>query len=342
MNALNHPVAPVATLRWLLKREYWEHRGGFLYAPLIAGLVSLAMTTLGIVLGLFALRRAASGGELRINDTDVNVNGLDLGLLTRSLDGADIAELGRAMDLTLLLSSAWPFIVLGFVVFFYCLGALYDDRRDRSILFWKSLPLSDTQTVLSKVLSAVLVAPLIAVLAAILTMLSFMAMLSVVALVHGGSPATLLWGPASPLRLGAGYLTWIPVHALWALPTAGWLLLCSAWARSKPFLWAVMLPVFAGAIVSTTNIMPLLGGSTAWFWRHVVGRLLLGVFPGSELAYGAGRAGFADGGADTLAPLLAPSHLAALLALPDVWIGAAVGLAFIVIAIRLRRRAGEL
>ncbi|WP_210235883.1 ABC-2 transporter permease, partial [Mesorhizobium sp. M1C.F.Ca.ET.212.01.1.1] len=85
--------------------------------------------------------------------------------------------------------------VLAFVVFFYCLGALYDDRRDRSILFWKSLPLSDTQTVLSKVISALIVAPLIAVIAGIITMLGFLLVISVVALMHGGSPMTLIWGP---------------------------------------------------------------------------------------------------------------------------------------------------
>ncbi len=265
MNAVNHPVSPLGTLRWLLKREYWENRGGFLYAPLIAGLISLVMSTVGIAFGLFALNRAARNGALHVDGESVNVNGLDLALLTRNIDGKDLADLGNGLDLTLVLSSAWPFLVLAFVVFFYCLGALYDDRRDRSILFWKSLPLSDTQTVLSKVISALVVAPLIAVIAGIITMFGFMLIISIVALMHGGSPMALIWGPASPLTLAAGHLSWIPVYALWALPTAGWLLLCSAWAKSKPFLWAVMLPLFAGVIVSTTKIMPLFGLTTGWF-----------------------------------------------------------------------------
>ena len=50
-------------------------------------------------------------------------------------------------------------IVLGVVVFFFCLGALFDDRKDRSVLFWKSLPISDQATVLSKVAMALVVAP---------------------------------------------------------------------------------------------------------------------------------------------------------------------------------------
>lgn len=106
-----------------------------------------------------------------------------------------------------MLSSLWPFVVLAFVVFFYCTGALYDDRRDRSILFWKSLPLSDTQTVLSKALSALLVAPIIAVIASVLTMFGFMAILSVIVMTHGGNPLTLIWGPASPLAFVANHLS---------------------------------------------------------------------------------------------------------------------------------------
>lgn len=146
MNAVNHPVSPAGTLRWLLKREYWENRGGFLYAPVIAGIVSLLMSGIGIGLGLFALHRAARDGGLHIDGESVNINGLDLAVLTRDISAKDMADLGNGLDLAMVLTSSWPLIVLAFVVFFYCLGALYDDRRDRSILFWKSLPLSDTQT----------------------------------------------------------------------------------------------------------------------------------------------------------------------------------------------------
>ncbi|AWH53926.1 hypothetical protein C1924_12430 [Stenotrophomonas sp. ESTM1D_MKCIP4_1] len=340
MNAVNHPVSPAGTLRWLLKREYWENRGGFLYAPVIAGLVSLLMSAIGIGFGLFALHRAARDGGLHIDGENVNINGLDLALLTRDISAKDMADLGNGLDLTLVLSSTWPFLVLAFVVFFYCLGALYDDRRDRSILFWKSLPLSDTQTVLSKVLSALIVAPLVATLAAIVTMFGFLVIISIVALTHGGSPTTLIWGPASPLTLAVGLLAWIPVFVMWALPTAGWLLLCSAWAKSKPFLWAVMLPLFAGIIVSTTKAMSLFDMTSGWFWKHVVGRLLLGTVPGMDLLYREGLRGSND--LDSIAALLSPAQHLRTLAMPDAWIGAAFGVVFIILAIRLRKRAGEI
>lgn len=341
MNAVNHPVSPAGTLRWLLKREYWENRGGFFYAPLIAGIVSLLMSAVGIGLGLFALHRAARDGGLHVDGENVNINGLDLGLLTQKISAKDMADLGNGLDLTLLLSSAWPFLVLAFVVFFYCLGALYDDRRDRSILFWKSLPLSDTQTVLSKAISALIVAPLVATLAAVATMFGFLLIISIVAITHGGSAATLIWAPASPLTLSAGLLTAIPVYALWALPTAGWLLLCSAWAKSKPFLWAVMLPLFASIIVSTTKLMHVFDMTTGWFWQHIVGRLLLGTVPGMDLVYRL-SAGDKARNVESLAALMSPAEQLKTLAMPDLWIGAAFGVAFIVLAIVLRKRAGEI
>jgi len=337
MNAVHH-ISPTSKFKWLLKREYWENRGGFLWAPVIAGGVSLLLSVMGIIAGLWAASRAAKNGDLHING--VNVNGLDLQMLTSQMTPEDMGKWGDGMNFTLLLSAGWPFIVLGFVVFFYCLGALYDDRRDRSVLFWKSMPLSDTQTVLSKLTSALLVAPLLATFAAIGTMILFMVLISIVVLAHGGNPITLIWGPGSPFTIAAGFVCRIPVYALWALPTAGWLMLCSSWAKSKPFLWAVMLPVFAGIIVSWFGMMKLFGLNAGWFWANVVGRLLLGAVPGIDLAYNADKV---DGQKlQSMVNGFSPDVLFASLAMPQLWIGAAVGVVFIVIAIWLRQRRDEI
>src|SRR3546814_14331457 len=80
-----------------------------------------------IVFGLVAARRAGNGMTI----DGVSVNGLDIGELTSRMSASDMAEFAQGIDLTLFLSSSWPFIVLAFVVFFYCLGALYDERKDR-------------------------------------------------------------------------------------------------------------------------------------------------------------------------------------------------------------------
>jgi ABC-2 type transport system permease protein len=326
---------PTHKLKLLLKREFWEHKGGFFWAPLVAGGISLLLTILGIIFGEIAARRAMADGELMI-DGEVIINGLDLGALTGRLGPKEMTELGQGIDLSLFFASGWPFIVLGFVVFFYCLGALYDDRKERSVLFWKSLPVSDRDTVVSKGISALLVAPILALAASLITMIGFMLILSVVVLLHGGNPFTLLWGPGNPLSVVGAFLIGIPVYALWALPTAGWLLLCSAWARSKPFLWAIMIPVFSGILVSWFDLTKLFNLDSSWYWKHIVGRSLLGTFPGSDLLY---QDAFNQGSGDVHATLHQLSATSALntLSSPELWIGAVAGLVMIYGAIRLRR-----
>jgi ABC-2 type transport system permease protein len=343
MNAVaetrSHSIAatphPTHKLKLLLKREFWEHKGGFFWAPLVAGGISLLLTILAIIFGEITARRAMADGKLQI-DGDVIINGLDLGALSGRLGPEDMVKLGQGIDLSLFVASSWPFIVLGFVVFFYCLGALYDDRKDRSVLFWKSLPISDRDTVVSKGISALLVAPLLALAASLITMIGFMLVLSVVVMLHGGNPITLMWGPGSPLSVVGAFLIGIPVYALWALPTAGWLLLCSAWARSKPFLWAIMIPVFSGIFVSWFDITKLFDLDSSWYWKHIVGRMLLSTFPGSDLLY---QDGFGKGPGDVAGSLHQISASTAMqsLATPEIWIGAVAGLVMIYGAIRLRR-----
>jgi ABC-2 type transport system permease protein len=115
-------------------------------------------------------------------------------------------------------------------------------------------------------------------------------------------------------------------------------MLCSAWSRSKPFLWAIMVPLFAGIFVSWFDLMELFKLDSSWFWRNVVGRLLLGTVPGMDLVY---RGGSVNAGGhdlqDALDHLSAAGQLATL-ATPAVWIGAVAGAVMIYGAIQLRRR----
>src|SRR5690606_15629253 len=115
--------------------------------------------------------------------------------------------------------------------------------------------------------------------ASILTMFGFLVLVSLVVLFYGGNPYTLLWGPASPLLLSVQYLIAIPVYALWALPTVGWLLMCSAWGRSKPFLWAVVVPMLAGFLMGWMEFLEVVGDITWPLFRNVVLRALTSVFP---------------------------------------------------------------
>src|SRR6185503_18127636 len=106
-------------------------------------------------------------------------------LLLKALDKQSMDTVGAGLDLVMYSPSMIISIVMGFVVFFYCLGALYDDRRDRSILFWKSLPISDASTVLSKVISATIVAPVIAVVVGVIVGMLQLIMVTLTLSFHG-------------------------------------------------------------------------------------------------------------------------------------------------------------
>ena len=346
MNAIaaSHPHAAVAhpthKLKLLLKREFWEHKGGFFWAPLVAGAIFLVLSLMGIGAGEVMLRKVPDQATINVEGGSFKFNGLNLGQLTDKLSPDELREFGGVLDASLYMSAMWPFVVLAFVVFFYCLGSLYDDRRDRSVLFWKSLPISDRDTVLSKVVSATVMAPAIAAVAAIVTVFGSMVVYSFAVLLHGGNPVTMLWGPASPLKVSMHLLASIPVYALWALPTVGWLMLCSSWAKSKPFLWAIMIPIFAGIFVSWFDLMHLFELETGWFWKNVVARSLLSVAPGSW--FDAAQIGDIDvDGPQAVHSVLSLRTMYSVLATPQLWVGALAGVVMIFGAIRLRRWRDE-
>src|SRR5688572_16617470 len=112
-------VTPPRRFATLLRREYWEHRGGFLWAPLIAGAVSLLLTAVFFVIALVGIRNSDSDTEFHLDDgSTMSLNGLDLGVLAKQLSADDKAQLASGIDLTMLLASAWPYIVMVFVMFF--------------------------------------------------------------------------------------------------------------------------------------------------------------------------------------------------------------------------------
>lgn len=314
------------TFYWLLKREFWEHRGGFLWAPVVTGSVFL-------VLNLMAIITAEVLGAKH----GIEIGGNDVRMMLQHADRGDLVQIGSALDMAMISSMSLIGIVMGIVVLFYCLGALYDDRRDRSVLFWKSLPVSNTSTVLSKVTSAALVAPVIAVVASIACGLLQLVIYAVVLSFHGVNVWQLLT-LAHPLQAIGSLLSNIPLYALWAMPAIGWLMLCSSGARTKPFLWAVAVPVVAGLLVTWFGIMGLFNLPPAWFWTHIVQRALLSVFPGSSLIFNDHDVtAMADMDGNNPLGLLAPSHTYGLLASPNLWLGVVAGASLIAAAIWFRR-----
>lgn len=316
------------TFTWLLKREYWEHRGGFQWAPLIAAGVVLLVFAVAAITGLMAAHE--HGGAV--------LNGIRFGDIGDALTDEQRRQIGAGIDVGLFFSSGPIAMVLAIVTFFYLLGSLYDDRRDRSILFWKSLPISDLETVLSKVVAATLIAPLFALAAVLVLMLGLMVLLSIIVTVYGANPFTTIWMNASPLSIVAKVAMLIPVNALWALPTIGWLMLCSAFARRVPFLWAMLLPIATGICVSIFDAVTNLRIPNDWFWENIVSRLLFSILPGSWMDFDQlGRRMDGANGPEVLLDTIDVNTLVAPLTGANLWIGAAAGVGMIAAAIWLRR-----
>lgn len=194
------------TYVWLVKREFWENRAIWIIPAAIVVLLTLA--------SLFGTIEATF---------------FDSGERTRSMAGLMFVAFGALFFAAMSIYSYW-----------YLLDCLYTDRKDRSVLFWKSLPISDTATVLSKLFVALVAIPVLYFAAADLASLLAAFVLSVRAHSLLGNS---LWQPDVWLQIQAGWLYVIATTAIWYLPVTGWLLLISAWARRAVMLWSVLPPL---------------------------------------------------------------------------------------------------
>jgi ABC-2 type transport system permease protein len=276
---------------WSVRRELWENRSIYI-APLVVAAVVLFATSLGTI-GLPRRMREFS-----------------------TLDPAK----GHASIATHFSMAPAPIMLAAFIVgFFYCLDALYGERRDRSILFWKSLPVSDRTTVLSKAGIPFVVLPLIAYALSVAAQIVLL-MLGTMALLGSGQNPATWWGE---VRFFQGLLIMfygLTVHTLWFAPIYGWLLLISAWARRSPILWAVLPPLAVAAVerivFSTSSFMHMLG-------YRVTGAMVeaFALKP--------------TGGGDI--NRLSQLDPAKFLSAPGLWVGLALAAVFLAAAVRLRR-----
>jgi ABC-2 type transport system permease protein len=316
------------TMKWLIKREMWEHKGMLLWAPAV----------IATLIGALALAAIFLGHNVNFN---VNGEGNPTSIGSVTIEGGMRTRIVETMSQAYMVSAMPVLVVLSFLVFFYCLGALHDERRDRSLLFWKSLPVSDFTTVMSKLLLAVVVAPLIAL--AIGTVLSLVILIAacVMMLAHGTNLfGAMLVAPdlyLTPLRM-AGLL---PVYILWALPTVGWLLMVSSMARSKVFLWAVGTPLVTALLLLWAEKALNFGFDAGWFVTRVVDRILLGVIPGSWLLFDRANISLQHEVDRLAAPDTIFSASWSTLGGVSVWIGVAAGIAMIAAAVWMRRRREE-
>jgi ABC-2 type transport system permease protein len=290
------PISATRPLYWSVRRELWENRSIYM-VPLIVAAVQVfgfAITTIGL-----ADRRRA---VLLLDEAHQR------------------AAIEQPYDL-----AAMMMIFIAFIVgVFYCLDALHGERRDRSILFWKSLPVSDLTTVLSKVTIPLVVLPLIAFAIVVCVQLVMVLETGVVLIFHGMSPGST-WAHVPMFQNWLVLLYGLAAVALWHAPIYGWLLLVSGWARRATFLWAV-LPLIVIQIFEKITF------GTSYFGSFVRHRLM-GFAPHAFGFHGQGHPTI-----DSLSQLAPGRYLSS----PGLWIGLLFAAAFLIAVVRLRRYRGPI
>jgi ABC-2 type transport system permease protein len=205
----------------LVRREIWEHRSIWV-TPAAVALVVTLLTIASFV--------AASGfGEAK-----------DMAIILAS----NVSDTERkAALIAFLIGNTIVFLIaMWFLMIFYSLDALNAERKDKSILFWRSLPITDAETVVSKLLTAVIVIPMVTFAAVAVSQLINLILMSIWISAEGGSPGLLIWG-SLPL-FDTWLATFIVLLAIpaWTSPLIGWFLFVSAWTKRGPFLTA-FLPI---------------------------------------------------------------------------------------------------
>lgn len=313
------------TLLSLMRRELWESPVAFKWTPLgIAAFITLMVLLLLII-----------GARV---DTE----------MAFTLDGIRMfaeqpREQREAIITGALFSVSVLFIqIMILVVLFYLAGSLYDDRKDRSILFWKSLPVSDRMTVASKILTACLLVPVIFLAGIILTQIILLVIATAYGLIAGINPVTTFWLPASLPHMWTVLSFGFVVQALWLLPIYAWLVFCSSWAPRLPILIAIVIPLMVGLMQHFwsfytgfrlpefnlllvmlkrlgTGALPM---STNWNVQRTAGEGFSHVVPGQEM-------------------FISFSTVFGHLLKPEMWIGVAIALVFLAASVWFRRRATD-
>ncbi len=298
----------------LLKREIWEHRAIWVTPIAIASIVILGTVTALMFAGEYA------------QELDVALFG------AQNVAG----ETERRMVLTALFygSSGLFILALAVLIVFYSLDSLYAERKDKSILFWRSLPVTDAETVISKLLMALLAIPTATLVVIIATHLINLIVTSIWVSMKGADAGLLIWGSAPLFDNWLSLVIMVYAAALWMSPFVGWFLFVSAYTKRSPFLMAflplVLIPMLEG-IFSHTNE----------FARVVWGRLV--VIPLFDDLVDVGEI-FGDGDWETeqkMVSALAHIDFGKFLSSPSLWAGIVICGLLCFAAIYVRRFRDE-
>lgn len=224
----------IATQFALIRREIWEHRALYV-VPLVLVLIQVLMSITG---------------QVAVSSFDKEI---DIALLGASNLGD--TERTAAIAVLLFLMTTTFVLAMGIVTIFYALDSLYAERKDKSILFWRSLPVTDAETVVSKLLTALLVIPAITIAAIAVTHLLVMVVASVWVEMRGADAWSLIWKSAPLFDTWAAMLIMLVALAVWISPFVGWFLFVSAFAKRSPFLFAflpmIVIPMLERIVFSS-------------------------------------------------------------------------------------------
>ena len=231
----------------LIKRELWEHRAIFMTPVVIAGILILGTLTALMFAGEFHMQ-------------------IDLAIFSAS-NIAGIAE-RRAALTAFYGGTSWIFLLgLAILTVFYALDALYAERKDKSILFWRSLPVTDAESVISKLLTATLVIPTVAFAGIVATNIINMIMMSIWLSAQGAEGFSLVWGSVAFLDNWTATLIVLYAGAIWMSPFIGWFLFVSAWTKRAPFMVAflplVLVPMLEGIFLRSAHFAEAVWGRSA-------------------------------------------------------------------------------
>ncbi len=276
---------PLRAAAWSVRREIWEHR--FLIgAPVGVAALVVVVFVVGWPFGI----GAAIAGDF----------------------AASHKGMGMALDFATFLCM----VTGGISAIFYCLEALHGERRDRSILFWKSLPVSDTETLLTKLAVPMVVIPMVVVVAVVALCTLLLAISSAIVAVEGHTIAALWRAGGFPLRFSCLSYALL-VSAVWYAPIYCGLLLVSVWAKYTPFL-CVALPI----------ILSVAADKLVFHDQRITGFYLYRLFGWLEEALRLDKAGL---------PIARDPER--FFSCPGLWLGLATAIVLFVAAVYRRRRA---
>ena len=236
----------IGNQRALIRRELWEHRSLFV-VPAVLGLIIVLIEMTG---------------QAAVSAFDTHI---DMALLGATNISSNVR--GAIISVLMIIFAGLFVLEMWILTVFYSLDSLYAERKDKSILFWRSMPVTDAEAVISKLLTALVVIPLATLAFIALTHLLVLVVTSIWVGLRGANAWHLIWSAVPLIDNWSATLIFVPAVSLWLSPFVGWFLLVSAYTKRSPLLFAtlpiIVLPMLEKSILKSSLLADALFVRTA-------------------------------------------------------------------------------